>query len=298
MGLLDGAVNGMMRRLVSAGFAPNEAFSLAEAAYIKANKRSQSVPPSGVSRSEATWEIDQALTQLGAYPMGVEAHRTRIRLWERIFGFGSWHEPVDPADVYTPLELLAHGYTEPDESSKESDHGGQVPSEVDSGADTPDVEQLISGALRYLENWPCDREDVTFLPASFFKQSRESKQRWEGLLIFTPSVCGFFEYSDCRAPSIADGSPLLFSHDELEECNFWLQPELLPYAKHGRVKVWPSPDGDVYVQLKRKGKEPGSFLFAFGEWPPETHEPLRDRFAEIIAGVSFAFSMAEAGHGS
>ncbi|WP_156037216.1 hypothetical protein [Arthrobacter sp. UNC362MFTsu5.1] len=297
MGLLNGAVNGMMSRLVSVGFAPDEAFSLAEVAYIKAEKRDQSVPPSLVSRSDATWEIDRALSQLASSPMGPEAHRTRIRLWERIFGFGSWPEPVNPTEVYTPLELLAHGYREPDKASKSED-GGRAPAEDDSKVDTPDVEQLISGALRYLENWPCDREDVTFLPASFFKQSRESKQRWEGLLIFTPGVCGFFEYSDCRAPSISDGSPLLFSHDELEECNFWLQPELLPYAKHGRVKVWPSPDRDVYVQLKRKGKEPGSFLFAFGEWPPETHEPLRDRFAEIIAGVSFAFSMSEAGQGS
>lgn len=298
MGLLDGAVNGMMARLVSAGFAPYEAFSLAEVAYIKAKKRDQSVPPSAVCRSDATWEINVALEQLGPSPMGVEAHRTRIRLWERIFGFGSWPEPVDPAEVYTPLELLAHGYRDPDETSKEFEDGGQAPAEDDSEGDTPAVEQLISGALRYLENWPCDREDVIYLPASYFKQSRESKQKWEGLLIFTPSVCGFFEYSDCRAPSVADGSPLLFSHDELEECNFWLQPELLPYAKHGRVKVWPSPDGDVYVQLKRQGHQPASFLFAYAEWPPDTHEPLRDRFVEIIGGVSFAFSMSEAGHGA
>ena len=68
------------------------------------------------------------------------------------------------------------------------------------------MEQLISGALRYLENWPCDREDVTYLPVSYFRQTRE--QTLEGLLIFAPSVCGSFEYSDCLAPSVADGSPL------------------------------------------------------------------------------------------
>lgn len=107
--LLDGAVNGMVIRLTSAGFAPNEAFSLAQAAYIKAKKRGSSVLPTVVSRSEATWESDEALNELGPYQMGVEAHRTRIRLWEEIFGFRSWHERVDPLEVYTPLELLAHG---------------------------------------------------------------------------------------------------------------------------------------------------------------------------------------------
>jgi hypothetical protein len=230
MSLLDGAVNGIVIRLTSAGFAPGEAFSLGQAAYIKAKKRDSSVLPTVISRSEATWEIDQALKELGPYPMGAEAHRTRIRLWEKIFGFRSWHEPVDPLEVYTPLELLAYGYRVPEEASKISPDANQPATEEAAETDAPLVEQLISGALRYLQDWPCEREDVAYLPASYFKQSRESKERWEGLLLFAPDVCGFFEYSDCRAESVADGSPLLFSHDELEECHFWLQPELTPYA--------------------------------------------------------------------
>lgn len=298
MSLLDGAVNGMMIRLTSAGFAPTEAFSLAQAAYIKAQNRDSSVLPTVVSRSEATWEIDQALKELGPYPMGVEAHRTRIKLWEKIFGFRSWHEPVDPLEVYTPLELLAHGYHVPEEESTSTPASVQTATEEGSETDTPLVGQMISGALRYFQDWSCEREDVTYLPASYFKQSRESKQRWEGLLLFAPEVCGFFEYSDCQAASVGDGSPLLFRYDELEQCSFWLQPELAPYALHERVRVWPSPDGDAYIQLKRKGYVASSFVFNYGEWPPEAHELLHDQFMAIIGGLSFGFSMYELDRGS
>ncbi|MFE4835814.1 hypothetical protein ACFRAU_14180 [Arthrobacter sp. NPDC056691] len=113
MGFMDGAVNGMMTRLVPAGFMPNEAFCLGQAAYIKEGKREPSVPPTVVDRQTATALINQTLAMLGSYPMGVEAHKQRIRLWERIFGFRSWHEPIDPEEIYSPMELLALGYSLP-----------------------------------------------------------------------------------------------------------------------------------------------------------------------------------------
>ncbi|MGN7251427.1 MULTISPECIES: hypothetical protein [unclassified Arthrobacter] len=113
MGFMDGAVNGMMTRLVPAGFMPDEAFCLGQAAYIKEGKRDPGVPPAVVDRQSATALINQTLTTLGTYPMGVEAHIQRIRLWERIFGFRSWHEPIDPEEVYGPIELLTLGYSVP-----------------------------------------------------------------------------------------------------------------------------------------------------------------------------------------
>lgn len=100
MGLMDGAVNGMVSRIVQAGFTPPEAFCLAQAAYIKENKRDPNVPKTVLDRKSATWEINQTLGALGSYPMGPEAHRQRIILWEKVFGRGSWHEPIDPAEIY------------------------------------------------------------------------------------------------------------------------------------------------------------------------------------------------------
>lgn len=106
MGLLDGAVNGMMGRLAAAGYTEAEAFYLAQAAYIKEDKRHRAVPPTQLTRKDTSWEINQSLSRMGAYPMGTAAHRERIRLWEKIFGFGSWHEPIDRAEVYDSMELL------------------------------------------------------------------------------------------------------------------------------------------------------------------------------------------------
>lgn len=100
MGLLDGAVNGMVSRIMQAGFSPEEAFCLAQVAYIKEHKRQAGVPHAVLDRKDATWEINQTLNALGMYPMGVEAHRQRIILWEKVFGRGSWHEPIDPDEVY------------------------------------------------------------------------------------------------------------------------------------------------------------------------------------------------------
>ncbi|WP_129545615.1 hypothetical protein [Arthrobacter dokdonensis] len=45
-------------------------------------------------------EINLTLARLGSFPMGVEAHRQRIILWEKVFGRGSWHEPIDPDEIY------------------------------------------------------------------------------------------------------------------------------------------------------------------------------------------------------
>jgi hypothetical protein len=100
MGLMDGAVNGMVSRIMQAGFTPEESFCLAQVAYIKEHKREAGVPRAVLDRKVATWEINQTLNALGRYPMGVEAHRQRIILWEKVFGRGSWHEPVDPAEIY------------------------------------------------------------------------------------------------------------------------------------------------------------------------------------------------------
>lgn len=107
MGLLDGAVNGMIGRLTAVGYTEGEAFFLSQAAYIKEDKRHRAVPPTQLSRKDASWEINQCLRRMGMYPMGVAAHRERIRLWEKIFGFGSWHEPIDRAEVYDSFELVS-----------------------------------------------------------------------------------------------------------------------------------------------------------------------------------------------
>lgn len=113
MGFMDGAVNGMASRLAAVGFTPDEAFCLAQSAYIKNQRRATGVPQAVLDRKDASWEINQTVNALGPYPMGNEAHRQRIILWEKIFGFGSWHEPIDPAEIYSPMELLAHGYRTP-----------------------------------------------------------------------------------------------------------------------------------------------------------------------------------------
>lgn len=102
MGLLDGAVNGMVMRLCEVAFSPDEAFCIAQAAYIARDKRDPRVPPSILNRQEVTAEVDLTLKRLGPYPMGPDAHRRRILLWEKIFGFGTWHEPIDPDTVYLP----------------------------------------------------------------------------------------------------------------------------------------------------------------------------------------------------
>jgi hypothetical protein len=100
MGLMDGAVNGMVSRIMQAGFSPEEAFCLAQVAYIKEHKREPGVPNAVLDRKVATWEINQTLSALGRYSMGPEAHRQRIILWEKVFGRGSWHEPIDPEEIY------------------------------------------------------------------------------------------------------------------------------------------------------------------------------------------------------
>ncbi|MEV8133398.1 Kelch repeat-containing protein [Pseudarthrobacter sp. NPDC092424] len=102
MAWLDGAVNGMMSRLVLAGFTPDEAFCLAQTAYIKEQKRAQGVPRSVMERQQVSFEINQTLKRLGQLPMGAEAHRQRIILWETVFGRGSWHEPIDTEEIYGP----------------------------------------------------------------------------------------------------------------------------------------------------------------------------------------------------
>jgi len=90
----------MIDRLIQGGFTPAESYFLAQAAYIKEQKRDARVPPTVLSRSATSYEINQTLQRLGPYPLGVEAHRQRIILWEKIFGRGSWHEPIDPDDIY------------------------------------------------------------------------------------------------------------------------------------------------------------------------------------------------------
>lgn len=102
MAWLDGAVNGMVSRLIPAGFTPDEAFCLAQAAYIKESKRAKGVPRSVLERQQVSLEINQTLKHLGPLPMGPEAHRQRIILWERVFGRGSWHESIDPVEIYGP----------------------------------------------------------------------------------------------------------------------------------------------------------------------------------------------------
>lgn len=104
MAWLDGAVNGMVSRLIPVGYTPDEAFCLAQAAYIKESKRAKGVPRSVVERQLVSMEINQTLNRLGPFPMGPEAHRQRIILWERVFGRGSWHEPIDPEEIYGPEE--------------------------------------------------------------------------------------------------------------------------------------------------------------------------------------------------
>lgn len=102
MAWLDGAVNGMVSRLIPAGFTPDEAFCLAQAAYIKESKRAKGVPPAVLERQQVSLEINQTLKRLGPFPMGPEAHRQRVILWEKVFGRGSWPEPIDAEEIYGP----------------------------------------------------------------------------------------------------------------------------------------------------------------------------------------------------
>ncbi|MUU73533.1 kelch motif-containing protein [Pseudarthrobacter sp. GA104] len=102
MAWLDGAVNGMVSRLMQAGFTPDEAFCLAQAAYIKERKRAAGVPRAVLERQQVSFEINQTLKRLDPFPTGPEAHRQRIILWEKVFGRGSWHEPIDPDEIYGP----------------------------------------------------------------------------------------------------------------------------------------------------------------------------------------------------
>lgn len=146
MGFMDGAVNGMATRLVAAGFTPGEAFCLGQAAYIKEGKRDSRVPPTVVDRQTTSADINQTLAALGQFPMGVEAHRRRIRLWERIFGFGSWHEPIDPAEIYNPLELLAHGYSNSPSTSSDSPAAPAVATLVNTEAPLLCAFQIVVGS--------------------------------------------------------------------------------------------------------------------------------------------------------
>lgn len=102
MGMLDSAVNGMASRLMVAGFYPAEAFALAEACYINETKRTGVSSAAVLDRKQATAEVNGALNSLGSYPVGEDAHRRRIILWERVFGRGSWPEPIDPIEIYGP----------------------------------------------------------------------------------------------------------------------------------------------------------------------------------------------------
>lgn len=102
--LLDGAVQGMKTRLLQVGYLPDEAFYIAQAAYLKPNKYAPDSPqPVLVRRKDVSWEVSQAMSLLGKYPMGPEAHRQRILLWEKIFGRGSWHEPIDETEIYPEI---------------------------------------------------------------------------------------------------------------------------------------------------------------------------------------------------
>lgn len=102
MGIMDRAVGGMMTKLLPAGFTPWESFCIGQAAYIAPGKRDSMVPSSIVRGQDVTWDVDKTLRQLGPYPMGPEAYRQRVLLWEKIFGYGTWHEPVDPTAIYVP----------------------------------------------------------------------------------------------------------------------------------------------------------------------------------------------------
>lgn len=113
MGLMDGAVKGMVSRLIQAGFTPSESFCLAQVAYVKEHKREASTPRAVLDRKAATWEINQTLGMLGMFPMGSEAHRQRIILWDKIFGRGSWHEPIDPEEIYGPPYTTASSSPNP-----------------------------------------------------------------------------------------------------------------------------------------------------------------------------------------
>lgn len=199
MGWMDGAVTGMSSRLVSAGFTPDEAFSLAQAAYIKEKKRAKGAPSAVLKRSEASQVINQVLNLLGHYPSGAEAHRQRIILWEKVFGRGSWLEPFDPTEIYGPSANLS-GSPSPDE-------------------DIAHDAAILNGALRYFNTVDLSfAGDRLMITATLFRGSGDDQRLWNGFVIIFDGMFGFFEESDCLAKNIEDGGPVVFQLSELRDC--------------------------------------------------------------------------------
>lgn len=91
LGFIDGAVNGMVTRLLSVGFTPDEAKHLAHAAYLPVRKRTATCPATPHKRSYVSTMINRAYAALEAGPNGVQAHLIRIALTEMVFmNAGSW----------------------------------------------------------------------------------------------------------------------------------------------------------------------------------------------------------------
>lgn len=192
---MDGAVNGMVSRLLRVAFSPDEAFCLAQAAYIKEQRRAQGLPIPVLERQQVTWEINQALKLLGDFPLGPETHRQRIILWEKIFGRGSWHEPIDPEWIYG-TSVSENPETNPSDDERSS--------------------ALIEGALRYF-----GKADMHFLgdrlmtPATLFRGEADDQKHWNGFLMVKDGTIGFFEESDCFVENTSDGDPLIFQLTDL-----------------------------------------------------------------------------------
>lgn len=250
---MDGAVSGMALRLNTAGFTPEEAFCLAQVAYLKEHKRSPFVPPSVLSRGQATQEINRVLRLLGPYSMGVEAHRQRNQLWEAVFGQGSWHESEDqehaPRAEHEPESngdvQLEAGPTEAAEDVNAEDVNAADEDEYD------DELEVVRGALRYFHDVDADFVGDRYITgATLFMRTDETVSQYHGFLMTSDGMIGFFEEADGLVENIQDGSPVIFPLKELRDAAVRMPDELLSRDGLELIRfLEPSPDFHLYLSF-------------------------------------------------
>ncbi|MHC6231154.1 hypothetical protein ACX5I6_16325 [Arthrobacter sp. MMS24-T111] len=224
---MDGALNGMVSRLLMAGYADFEALCLAQAAYLKEHKRVSGVPPTVLQRSQVTAAVNNALQILGRYAMGVEAHRQRILLWERVFGAGSWHEPIandliDSSIADQPKQPVG-ALDEPTEVFIQDEVSIESEEHNDNDSDYDESLEIMRGALRYFDGSdPNFSGDQHIAAATLFDGRGEDQQIWHGFLLTSKGKIGFFEDADALAENVEDGSPVVRDLGDLRTCSIYM----------------------------------------------------------------------------